>query len=141
MNPPHSDVLLVDLHPVDDTRDLGFFVVLTIDRPNKLNALNSDVMEGLKAVCEWVESREDVRCLVITGASPLAPPEGKRAKPHAFVAGADITEFLGASSGEIRIKFTDNAVEAIWNLSKPTIAMVDGFALGGGCEVACSCTR
>jgi len=139
MNPPHSDVLLVDLHPVDDTRDLGFFVVLTIDRPNKLNALNSDVMEGLKAVCEWVESREDVRCLVITGASPLAPPEGKRAKPHAFVAGADITEFLVASSGEIRIKFTDNAVEALWGLSKPTIAMVDGFALGGGCEVACSC--
>ena len=139
MNPPHSDVLLVDLHPVDDTRDLGFFVVLTIDRPNKLNALNSDVMEGLKAVCEWVESREDVRCLVITGASPLAPPEGKRAKPHAFVAGADITEFLGASSGEIRVKFTDNAVEALWGLSKPTIAMVDGFALGGGCEVACSC--
>lgn len=139
MNPPHSDVLVVDLHPVDDTRDLGFFVVLTIDRPNKLNALNSEVMEGLKAVCEWVETREDVRCLVITGASPLAPPEGKRAKPHAFVAGADITEFLGASSGEIRIKFTDNAVEALWNLSKPTIAMVDGFALGGGCEVACSC--
>lgn len=139
MNPPHSDVLLVDLHPVDDTRDLGFFVVLTIDRPNKLNALNNDVMEGLKAVCEWVEAREDVRCLVITGASPLAPLEGKRAKPHAFVAGADITEFLGADSEEIRGKFTDNAVEALWGLSKPTIAMVDGFALGGGCEVACSC--
>ena len=139
MNPPHSNVLLVELHPLDDMRDLGFFVVLTIDRPNKLNALNNDVMEGLKAVCEWVEAREDVRCLVITGASPLAPLGGKRAKPHAFVAGADITEFLGADSEEIRVKFTDNAVEALWGLSKPTIAMVDGFALGGGCEVACSC--
>jgi len=76
---------------------------------------------------------------VVTGAAPKAPPEGKRAKPHAFVAGADITEFAGAGSGVIREKFRDNAVEALWNLSKPTIAMVDGFALGGGCEVACSC--
>jgi enoyl-CoA hydratase len=69
----------------------------------------------------------------------LSPPEGKRAKPNAFVAGADITEFAGAGSEVIRKRFNENAVEALWNLSKPTIAMVDGFALGGGCEVACSC--
>jgi len=97
------------------------------------------VMDGLKAVCAWVEAREDVRVLIVTGAPPNPPAEGKRAKPHAFVAGADITEFAGAGSEVIRVKFTDNAVEALWNLSKPTIAMVDGFALGGGCEVACSC--
>ena len=42
-------------------------------------------------------------------------------------------------SGATRVKFTDNAVERLWSLSKPTIAMIDGFALGGGCEVACSC--
>ena len=96
-------------------------------------------MDGLKAVCAWVEARDDVRVLIVTGAPPNPPAEGKRAKPHAFVAGADITEFAGAGSEVIRVKFTDNAVEALWNLSKPTIAMVDGFALGGGCEVACSC--
>ena len=77
--------------------------------------------------------------LSITGAAPLPPVEGKRQKPNAFVAGADISEFVGMDSGATRVKFTDNAVERLWSLSKPTIAMIDGFALGGGCEVACSC--
>ena len=139
MNPPESDVIKVDLHPISEDDDIGFFACMTIDRPDKLNALNAEVMTSLKSVCAWMESSEDVRVLVVTGAAPKAPPEGKRAKPHAFVAGADITEFAGAGSGVIREKFRDNAVEALWNLSKPTIAMVDGFALGGGCEVACSC--
>ena len=87
----------------------------------------------------WVESEDLVRCVIMTGAQPLKPDEGKRAKPNAFVAGADITEFLGAGSEEIASKFTDNAIEALWNITKPTIAMVDGFAVGGGLEVACSC--
>jgi len=132
MNPPESDVVKVDLHPISEDDDIGFFACMTIDRPDKLNALNAEVMTSLKSVCAWMESSEDVRVLVVTGAAPKAPPEGKRAKPHAFVAGADITEFAGAGSGVIREKFRDNAVEALWNLSKPTIAMVDGFALGGG---------
>ena len=139
MNAPESEVLKVELLPIDDEHDIGFIACLTIDRPDKLNALNAEVMDGLKAVCAWVEARDEVRVLIVTGAPPNPPAEGKRAKPHAFVAGADITEFAGAGSEVIRVKFTDNAVEALWNLSKPTIAMVDGFALGGGCEVACSC--
>ena len=139
MNAPESEVLKVELLPIDDEHDIGFIACLTIDRPDKLNALNAEVMDGLKAVCAWVEAREDVRVLIVTGAPPNPPAEGKRAKPHAFVAGADITEFAGAGSEVIRVKFTDNAVEALWNLANPTIAMVDGFALGGGCEVACSC--
>ena len=139
MNAPESEVLKVELLPIDDEHDIGFIACLTIDRPDKLNALNAEVMDGLKAVCAWVEARDDVRVLIVTGAPPNPPAEGKKAKPHAFVAGADITEFAGAGSEVIRVKFTDNAVEALWNLSKPTIAMVDGFALGGGCEVACSC--
>ncbi|MEK9651659.1 MAG: enoyl-CoA hydratase/isomerase family protein [Poseidonia sp.] len=139
MNAPQSDVTKVDLHPLSEDESIGFFACLTIDRPDKLNALNAEVMAALKEACAWMEASDDVRVLVVTGAAPNAPAEGKRAKPHAFVAGADITEFAGAGSEVIREKFKDNAVEALWNLSKPTIAMVDGFALGGGCEVACSC--
>ena len=139
MNPPTSDVMKVDLHPISDDADVGFFACMTIDRPDKLNALNADVMASLKAVCTWMEESDNVRVLVVTGAPPNPPAEGKRAKPHAFVAGADITEFAGAGSEVIRERFRNNAVEALRNLRKPTIAMVDGFALGGGCEVACSC--
>ena len=139
MNPPTSDVMKVDLHPISDDADVGFFACMTIDRPDKLNALNAEVMASLKAVCAWMEESDNVRVLVVTGAPPNPPAEGKRAKPHAFVAGADITEFAGAGSEVIRERFRNNAVEALWNLRKPTIAMVDGFALGGGCEVACSC--
>ncbi len=117
----------------------GVIAKVTINRPDKLNSLNQEVVAALKKMCSWAESNDSVRCVVICGAGPNLPPEGKRAKPNAFVAGADITEFIGKGSKEIRDIFTDNAIEAIWNLSKPTIAMVDGFALGGGCEVACSC--
>jgi enoyl-CoA hydratase/carnithine racemase len=139
MNPPQSDVMKVELHPISEEEDLGFFACMTINRPNKVNALNADVLASLHEVCAWMEASDEVRVLVVTGAAPLPPPEGKRAKPNAFVAGADITEFAGAGSEVIRKRFNENAVEALWNLSKPTIAMVDGFALGGGCEVACSC--
>ena len=139
MDQPKSEVLDLKLIPINEEQDVGYIARLTIDRPDKLNALNADVMDGLKAVCTWIEAQDDVRVLIVTGAAPNPPAEGKRAKPNAFVAGADITEFAGAGSDVIRVKFTDNAVEALWNLSKPTIAMVDGFALGGGCEVACSC--
>tara|TARA_B100001564_G_scaffold221555_1_gene186718 strand:+ start:3303 stop:4154 length:852 start_codon:yes stop_codon:yes gene_type:complete len=140
MSAPQSEVLQVELIASDgEDTSKGSIALVTINRPNKLNALNSDVMNSIKTMCKWVESEESVRCVVITGAQPLPPPEGKKAKPNAFVAGADITEFVGKNSKDIKIQFTDNGVEAIWSLSKPTIAMVDGFALGGGCEVACSC--
>jgi len=139
MQPPESEVITVELHPVSEQADIGIIALATINRPEQLNALNAEVTQSLKTLCHWIDETDGIRCLIITGAQPLPPPEGKRAKPHAFVAGADITEFAGATSEEIRIKFTDNAVEALWNLKKPSIAMVDGFALGGGCEVACSC--
>ena len=132
-----SEVVLIEEIPVENGN--GVIAMVTINRPDKLNALNREVMDGLANMCEWADSNDDVRCVVITGAQPNPPPEGKRAKPNAFVAGADITEFAGSDSTKIREMFRDNAVEAIWKLTKPTIAMVDGFALGGGCEVACSC--
>ena len=139
MSAPQSDVLSIEIIPVNNEADLGSIAWVTINRPDKLNALNADVMSSLKAMVAWVEATDSVRVVVLTGAQPNEPAEGKRAKPNAFVAGADITEFLGAGSEEITVKFTDNAIEALWNMSKPTIAMVDGFALGGGLEVACSC--
>ena len=132
-----SEVLVIEEIPCENGD--GVIAKVTINRPDKLNALNQDVTSSIKEMCKWAEENESIRCVVITGAKPNPPPEGKRAKPHAFVAGADITEFVGKGSEEIRELFRDNAIEAIWNLNKPTIAMVDGFALGGGCEVACSC--
>ena len=139
MTPPQSDVLTIETLTVDGCEDGTVVALVTINRPNKLNALNADVTSAMKEMVAWAETEDLVRCIIITGAQPLKPEEGKRAKPNAFVAGADITEFLGAGSEEITVKFTDNAIEALWNMSKPTIAMVDGFALGGGLEVACSC--
>ena len=132
-----SEVLVIEEIPCENGD--GMIAKVTINRPDKLNALNQDVTSSIKEMCKWAEENDSIRCVVITGAKPNPPPEGKKAKPHAFVAGADITEFVGKGSQEIRELFRDNAIEAIWNLNKPTIAMVDGFALGGGCEVACSC--
>ena len=132
-----SEVLVIE--EISCENGDGMIAKVTINRPDKLNALNQDVTSSIKEMCKWAEENDSIRCVVITGAKPNPPPEGKRAKPHAFVAGADITEFVGKGSEEIRELFRDNAIEAIWNLNKPTIAMVDGFALGGGCEVACSC--
>ena len=132
-----SEVLVIEEIPCENGD--GMIAKVTINRPDKLNALNQDVTSSIKEMCKWAEENDSIRCVVITGAKPNPPPEGKRAKPNAFVAGADITEFDGKGSEEIRELFRDNAIEAIWNLNKPTIAMVDGFALGGGCEVACSC--
>jgi enoyl-CoA hydratase len=135
-----DEVLLVERVPVDAERpEVGVVVVATINRPDKLNALNQTVMSAIKDFCADVELDDKVRCIVFTGAAPAPAPEGKRAKPHAFVAGADISEFQGLGSEEVRPMFSDNGWEAIWRLSLPTIAMVDGFALGGGCEVAVSC--
>ena len=132
-----SGVVIIDEIPCESGD--GVIAKVTINRPDKLNSLNQEVISALKEMCTWAETNDSVRCVVITGAAPNLPPEGKRAKPNAFVAGADITEFVGKGSVEIKELFADNAIEAIWNLTKPTIAMVDGFALGGGCEVACSC--
>jgi len=139
MAAPQTDVLSIEEIAVDDSEDLGSIALVTINRADKLNALNAEVMSSLKNMVDWVEQTDNIRVVVITGAQPNEPEQGKRAKPNAFVAGADITEFVGKKSDDIRKMFTDNAVEALWNISKPTIAMVDGFALGGGCEVACSC--
>jgi len=135
-----EDVLLVEHLPVaPESGDDGVIALVTINRPDKLNALNQDVMSAIKAYAKNVETQDEVRCVVFTGATPGPAPEGRRPKPNAFVAGADIAEFAGQGSKEIYPIFADNGWEAIWGISKPTIAMIDGFALGGGCEVAVAC--
>ena len=135
-----GDVLTVKDVLVEGSSPIGGMIsVWTLNRPDKLNALNAESHQLIKNECMRAESSDQIRCIVIRGAPPSIPPEGKRAKPHAFAAGADISEFSGKNSDDVRPFFEDNAWEAVWNLSKPTIAMVDGFALGGGTELALSC--
>ena len=108
----------------------GIFII-TINRPDKLNALNKTVIDELAAVIDEIYSNKEIKTAIITGAGPKA-----------FVAGADISEFfsLDANAGEALAR---NAQEKVFNRieqsSKPIIAAVNGFALGGGCELAMSC--
>lgn len=108
----------------------GVFII-TINRPDKLNALNKTVIEELSAAVDEVYNNTAIKCAVITGAGPKA-----------FVAGADISEFLSmnASAGEELAKRGQEMVfNKIERSPKPIIAAVNGFALGGGCELAMSC--
>lgn len=102
---------------------------ITINRPQALNALNSEVLDDLKAVVESVDM-EAVRCLIVTGAGEKS-----------FVAGADIGEMSGlsAAEGEAFGKKGNDIFRAMETLPIPVIAAVNGFALGGGCELAMCC--
>lgn len=105
--------------------------VITINRPDKLNALNKDVINELGAALEEVYNNSDIKSAIITG-------EGAKA----FVAGADITEFsdLDAAGGSALAQAgQDKVFSKIENAPKPIVAAVNGFALGGGCELAMAC--
>ena len=128
-----TEVLLIDRVDVENSFPAGGVVeIWTINRTEKLNALNNEVMESIISACKAAENDDNVRVVIIRGAPPSVPDGDERPKPAAFVAGADIGEFTGKNSKQIRKVFSENVWEAIWNLSIPTIASIDGFALGGG---------
>jgi enoyl-CoA hydratase len=104
--------------------------VVTVNRPKSLNALDSRTVQELAQVVEAARSDASLRALVVTGAGEKA-----------FVAGADIAQMSGLSAIEGR-RFADlghRALAALEALDIPTIAAVNGFALGGGCELALAC--
>ena len=102
---------------------------ITINRPDKLNALNQQVMDDLNDAIDEAYSNDEIRSVIITGAG------GK-----AFVAGADISEFMGEGvEGMALAKKGQDIFFKIENAPKAIIAAVNGFALGGGCELAMSC--
>ncbi|MCE8023415.1 MULTISPECIES: enoyl-CoA hydratase-related protein [Halomonadaceae] len=105
-------------------------VRLTINRPKALNALNSAVLTELEALLTELEKRSDLRALLITGAGEKS-----------FVAGADITEMRTKTPEEARA-FASQALRTIKRLETlpvPVVALVNGFCLGGGCELALAC--
>lgn len=107
----------------------GAVAVLTIDRPKALNALNPEVLADLKAAFEGID-QNTARCVVLTGAGDKS-----------FVAGADIGSMstMTKAEGEAFGKLGNDIFLMIENFPLPVIAAVNGFALGGGCELAMSC--
>jgi enoyl-CoA hydratase len=104
---------------------------ITINRPLKLNALNKATIQELHNALESLDASEDVRVIIVTG-------EGEKA----FVAGADISEFANFSieeGAQLAAQGQELLFDFVENLKTPTIAAVNGFALGGGLELAMAC--
>ena len=105
--------------------------LITINRPTKLNALNQETIAELHSAISYAEEDANTKVLMITGSGDKA-----------FVAGADISEFADYSiveGQELAAQGQEKLFDFIENLSKPVIAAVNGFALGGGLELAMAC--
>lgn len=108
----------------------GLFLI-TINRPEKLNALNKDVIQELSKAIDEFSNTAALKVAVLTGAGEKS-----------FVAGADITEFIGLpeeKGADLARLGQDEVFSKIENCNKPFIAAVNGFSLGGGCELAMAC--
>ena len=109
----------------------GAVAVVTVNRPKVLNALNMATLDELERVTAGLAADDAVRCVVITGAGEKS-----------FVAGADINELAAQSpvGGRQHAMRGQEVFDEIENLGKPVIAAINGYALGGGCELAMACT-
>ena len=110
--------------------------VLTISRPAALNALNSETLDELDVALTEIEARDDVKVLILTGG-----PDKKDNPYKSFVAGADISEMVNFTAAEARAFGMKASVPffKLMNMRQVTIAAVNGFALGGGCEISMAC--
>ncbi|MEO1366878.1 MAG: enoyl-CoA hydratase-related protein [Acidobacteriota bacterium] len=107
----------------------GRVAILTINRPDKLNALNQQVRDDMLKHLQAIEGDDSIGAVVVTGAGEKS-----------FVAGADIGEFEGRSPFDQREAMAFPRVfDVMASFPKPVIAMINGFCLGGGCEMASSC--
>ena len=107
----------------------GRVATLTVNRPDKMNALNAAVRSALLKAFAALAANDDVRVVILTGAGPKA-----------FIAGADIGEFAGrAPVDQFRVMSEQTVFDAAEQFPKPVIAALNGFTLGGGCEVAMAC--
>jgi enoyl-CoA hydratase len=109
----------------------GPVAILTLSRPKVLNALNAATLTELQTALDALAADAEVRAVVLTGAGEKA-----------FVAGADITELaaLTPTEGKAHARHGQRVFDRIEHLGKPVIAAINGFALGGGCELALACT-
>lgn len=111
-----------------EKKDRAF--IITLNRPDKLNALNIELLQEVKSAVESVQEDSDVRGIIITGSGTKA-----------FAAGADIAEFaeFDVQKGTTMSGNGHQVMLAIEKSTKPVIAAVNGFSLGGGCELAMAC--
>jgi len=107
----------------------GGVALVTVNRPDKMNALNGEVRCAVFEALDQLEGDDEVRAVVITGAGD-----------RAFIAGADISEFKDARPVEQYRSMQDGDIyDALEDFRKPVIAMINGYCLGGGCELAMAC--